>query len=216
MRRRQPARSWTAWISRIGKLKKEETEAERQLTLAVPRATRDGILTWVVTEEGATVSKGQVLARVADLTSFRVDASVSDVYAKQLAVGLPVTVRVGEEALTGAIARVNPTISNGVITAELSLDDRSSKLLRSNLRVDVEIVTARRARAVRILRGPFSTGEGTTDAFVVRGDRAVRTPVTFGLSSQQSYEVVSGLVPGDEVIISDMREYQRLREVRLR
>jgi HlyD family secretion protein len=200
----------------IGKLRKEEAEAERQLTLAAPRAARAGVLTFVVTEEGSAVTKGQVLARVADFSSFRVDASVSDVFAKQLAMGLPASIHVGEETFTGAVARVNPTVVNGAITVEIGLDDRSNKLLRSNLRVDVEIVTARQARTLRIRRGPFATGEGTSDVFVVRGDRAVRTPVTFGLSSQEYFEVRSGLVPGDEVIISDMRDYQRLAAIRLR
>jgi len=200
----------------IGKLRKEEAEAARQLTLASPRAGRDGVLTWVVTEEGAAVTKGQPLARVADFRSFRVDASISDVYARQLRVGLPAVVVAGEQRFEGTVAEVNPTVSNGVMTVVIALQDRSNPTLRSNLRTDVEIVTARKADAIRVLRGPFATGEGSADVFVVRGDRAVHVPVTFGLSSQTYFEVTSGLTPGDEVIVSDMRDYLRVREVRLR
>jgi|KBSMisStaDraftv2_1062788.scaffolds.fasta_scaffold100162_2 HlyD family secretion protein len=200
----------------IGKLRKEEAEAARQLTLASPRAGRDGVLTWVVTEEGAAVTKGQPLARVADFRSFRVDASISDVYARQLRVGLPAVVVAGEQRFEGTVAEVNPTVSNGVMTVVIALQDRSNPTLRSNLRTDVEIVTARKADAIRVQRGPFATGEGSADVFVVRGDRAVHVPVTFGLSSQTYFEVTSGLTPGDEVIVSDMRDYLRVREVRLR
>lgn len=200
----------------IGKLRKEEAEAARQLTLASPRAGRDGVLTWVVTEEGAAVTKGQPLARVADFSSFRVDASVSDVYARQLHVGLPAVVVAGEQRFDGTVAEVNPTVTNGVMTVVIALQDRSNPTLRSNLRTDVEIVTARKAGTTRVRRGPFATGEGPADVFVVRGDRAVKVPVTFGLSSQSYFEVTSGLTPGDEVIVSDMRDYQRVREVRLR
>lgn len=200
----------------IGKLQGDEAAARRQLALATPRAARAGVLTWVVGEEGATVPKGAVLARVADFSSFRVDASVSDVHARRLAAGQPVIVQAGEESLDGAIASINPTVVNGVMTVAVALDEPSNPRLRSNLRVDVQIVTARKPRALRVTRGPFSTGEGTQDVFVVRGDRAVRTPVTFGLSSLDYFEIVSGLVPGDEIIISDMRDYQRVSEVRLR
>jgi HlyD family secretion protein len=200
----------------IGKLRKEEAEAARQLTLASPRAGRDGVLTWVVTEEGAAVTKGQPLARVADFSSFRVDASISDVYARQLRVGLPAVVIAGEQRFEGTVAEVNPTVTNGVMTVVIALQDRSNSTLRSNLRTDVEIVTARKADATRVRRGPFATGEGSAEVFVVRGDRAVKVPVTFGLSSQTYFEVTSGLTPGDEVIVSDMRDYLRLREVRLR
>jgi HlyD family secretion protein len=200
----------------IGKLRKEEAEAARQLTLASPRAGRDGVLTWVVTQEGAAVTKGQALARVADFSSFRVDAGVSDVYARQLRVGLPAVVIAGEQRFDGTVAEVNPTVTNGVITVVIALQDRSNPTLRSNLRTDVEIVTARKVDATRVRRGPFATGEGGAEVFVVRGDRAVKVPVTFGLSSQTYFEVTSGLTPGDEVIVSDMRDYMRLREVRLR
>jgi len=200
----------------IGKLRKEEAEASRQLDLASPKAGRPGILTWVVTEEGGSVQKGAVLARVADFTSFRVDASVSDVHAGRLSVGQAAQVRINNDTLEGAIRAINPTIANGVMTVAIGLVQPSSPLLRQNLRVDVSIVTARKPRTLRVHRGPFSTGEGTQDVFVIRGERAVKTPVTFGLTGFDYYEVTNGLMAGDEVIISDMRDYQRVSDVRLR
>jgi len=200
----------------MAKLRREAEEARRQLALAAARTERAGVLTWVVGEEGATVPRGAPLARVADFSSFRVDASVSDVHAKRLTPGQPALVQAGEETLQGTVSRIDPTVVNGVMTVAIALDNPSNALLRSNLRVDVQIVIARKAHALRIRRGPFATGEGTQDVFVVRGDRAVRTPVTFGLSSVDYFEVVSGLIADDEVIISDMRDYQRLSEVRLR
>jgi len=200
----------------IGKLRKEEAEASRQLDLASPKAGRPGILTWVVTEEGGSVQKGAVLARVADFTSFRVDASVSDVHAGRLSVGQAAQVRINNDTLEGAIRAINPTIANGVMTVAIGLVQPSSPLLRQNLRVDVSIVTARKPRTLRVHRGPFSTGEGTQDVFVIRGEHAVKTPVTFGLTGFDYYEVTNGLMAGDEVIISDMRDYQRVSDVRLR
>jgi HlyD family secretion protein len=199
----------------IAKLRGEEVQARRQLALASPRADRAGVLTWVITEEGVAVTKGQALARVADFTSFRVDANVSDVHAKRLVIGQPATIRIGDERLEGTVAAINPTVANGVITVAVALAERSSPLLRSNLRVDVEVVTARRPRTLRVRRGPFATGEGTQQVFVVRGQRAERQPVTFGISSVDFFEVTEGLMPGDEVVISDMRDYLRLDRVRL-
>jgi 2-polyprenyl-6-methoxyphenol hydroxylase-like FAD-dependent oxidoreductase len=45
-------------------LNQERTEAQRQLELATTKSDRNGVLTWVVNEEGATVQKGAVLARI--------------------------------------------------------------------------------------------------------------------------------------------------------
>jgi HlyD family secretion protein len=197
-------------------VRKETQEARRQLNLASPKASRDGVLTWSLTEEGIAVHKGDVLARIADLSSFRVEATVSDVHAKQVSVGLPVAVKVGEETLDGIVSNVLPTIKNGIMTVQVALRQKSSPLLRSNLRVDAFIVTGRHARALRVKKGPFADGEGPVDAFVVRGDRAYRTRIELGLSSFEEFEVTKGLSAGDEVIISDMKDYMHLAEIRIK
>ncbi|MBK6315819.1 MAG: efflux RND transporter periplasmic adaptor subunit [Blastocatellia bacterium] len=115
----------------------ERDEARRQLELATMTSDRDGVLTWVVAEEGATLTRGAIVARIADLGSFRVDATISDVHAQQLSVGLPVRVKIGDDLLPGAVSNVLPAIQNGTITLSVRLDDPSNSLLRSNLRVDV-------------------------------------------------------------------------------
>jgi len=200
----------------MGTLRKEVEEARRQLNLAAPRAARRGVLTWSLSEEGSAIRKGDVIARIADLSSFRVDATLSDVHAKRVSVGLPVTVRVGEETLEGSVFNVLPTIRNGVMTLQIALKEKSSPLLRSNLRVDAFIITGRRARALRVHRGPFLQGEGPADVFVVRDGRGVRTRAEFGIAGFEDYEVVRGLSEGDEVIVSDMKDYLHLSEIKIK
>ncbi len=198
-------------------LDKEQALSARQLELATTKADRGGVLTWVVNEEGAAVRKGDVLARIADLRTFRVQATLSDVHAQRVAVGMPARVKLSEAAtLDGTVAGILPTIKDGVLTLDVALDDKSSPLLRANLRADVFVVTDRRANALRVRRGPFATAAGRQDVFVVRGDKAVRTSARLGLASFEYVEVAEGLFPGDEVIVSDMKDYAHLGEVRLR
>ncbi len=197
-------------------LEGERVEAQRQMELATTKSDRNGVLTWVVDVEGVTLQKGLALARIADLSSFRVEATVSDVHANRLSAGLPVKVKINEEFLTGSISRINPAVTNGVITLAVSLDDKSNALLKSNLRVDVLIGAERKDRVLRIKRGPFSNGEGSGAAFVIRGDAAYKTPIRLGIASADHYEVVQGLIEGDEVIISDMTEFMHVKEVKLK
>lgn len=197
-------------------LEQERVEAQRQLELATTKSDRNGVLTWVVDVEGSTMQKGAVLARIADLSAFRVEATVSDVHANRLSAGLPVKVKINDELLTGSISRVNPAVNNGVITIAVSLDDKSNALLKSNLRVDVLIATERKDKVLRIKRGPFAGGEGAGAAFVVRGDTAYKTPIKLGIASADHYEVVQGLIEGDEVIISDMTDFIHVKEVKLK
>ncbi len=198
-------------------LEQERIEAQRQLELATTKSDRHGVLTWVINEEGATVQKGVVLARIADLSTFRVEATVSDVHANRLSIGLPVRVKVNDElALSGAIARINPTVNNGVITLVVGLEDKSNAQLRSNLRVDVLVATERKDGVLRIRKGPSVSGDGVRDIFVIRGDVALKTATKFGVAGADHFEVIQGLLEGDEVIISDMTDYMHVKEVKLR
>ena len=162
------------------------------------------------------VHRGDELARIADLSAFRVEASVSDVHASKLAVGQAVIVRSGDHRLDGRVANVLPMVENGIVTLEVDLDDPSDSVLRQNLRVDVHVVTDRRKRTLRVKRGSFLTSEGSHAAFVIRGDKAVRTPVRFGLRNIDWYEILEGLEEGEEVIISDMNDRMHVEEVQVR
>ena len=198
-----------------GSLDKEAAQARRLLDLSTTKSDRKGVLTWVLSQEGALVRRGDVIARIADLSSFRVDGSVSDVHAGRLRPGMPAVVRINDQSLDGTISEVFPTVENGVIRFTVALAQASDASLRPSLRTDVLVITDRKPRALRVKRGPFADSVAR-QVFVVRGDRAVRVPVTLGLSGIDDVEVMSGLSEGDEVIISDMRDYAHLSEVNIK
>jgi HlyD family secretion protein len=197
-------------------LRQERQDKERRLRLATTQSDRDGVLTWVVQEVGSMVKQGAVIARVADLSSFRVEATLSDVHASQLTPGLPARVLANEKMLDGMITSILPTIKDGAMTIVIGLKDKADPNLRSNLRVDVYVVSGHKDKALKIKRGPAVPGEGIHDLFVIRGNAAVRTPVKIGLSSFEEAEVLSGLMEGDEVIVSDMSDYSSRKEISVR
>lgn len=197
-------------------LQKERDEAARQLELATARADRDGVLTWVMQDEGASVRRGDVLARIADLSSFRVEAHIADMHSTRLVMGMGARVSIGDTLLDGQVSRILPEVENGTITLLVDLVQRAHPSLRANRRVDVHVVTARSEGTLRIARGHIvHTGEGLA-VFVVRGEAAIRTPVQLGISSFEHQEILEGLSEGDEVVLSDMSDYAKVREVKLR
>ena len=198
-------------------LRRSADDAARVLRLATTSSDRDGVLTYVLAQEGALVHRGDVIARVADLRSFRVDASVPDVHGARIHAGMPVTVRVNDTAIPGQITDVFPTIENGTLRFAVGLQAPSHQALRPSLNVDALVVTDHRSQARKIKQGPYTDNTGARgQVFVIRGSRALRTDVDFGLRGYDELEVTSGLQPGDEVIISDMRDYAHLKEVGIR
>jgi len=200
----------------IAILEKDLESAREVLERTTVTSERAGIVTWVVASEGATATEGEAVARVADLSAYRVDASLSDVLARRLTVGLPAVVRSGETRLSGRVHKILPTVQNGIVTFEVHLDEPDHPILRPNLRVDVHAVTEQRTDALCLRRGPLLNVDGRDHVFVVRGNKAVRTPVTIGLSNFEVYEITEGLSQGDEVIISDMSDHRTSKEVKLR
>ena len=190
--------------------------ARERLDRTSVTSDRAGIVTWVVAGEGAAAAAGETVARVADLSAYRVDAVLSDVLARRLTVGLPAVVRSGETRLPGRVHKILPTVRDGIVTFEVRLDQPDHAILRPNLRVDVHAVTELRTDTLRLRRGPLLNVDGEDCVFVIRGARAVRTPVTIGLSNFEYYEITGGLAEGDEVVISDMSDYRKAGEVKLR
>ena len=200
----------------VANLRSRRKDAWRELQRGTARAEHDGVVTWTLTEEGATVRKGDPIARVADLSAFRVEGTAADVNAPRMAVGLPVRVDVGDLQLRGSVSAIDPTIRDGVLTFTVALEDKSNAALRPNLRVDVFVFTEQKARALRVARGPFATGDGVQSVFVLRGGTARRTAVKLGVASPTHLEVIEGLAAGDEVIVSEMTDYLHAREIRVR
>jgi len=84
--------------------------------------------------------------------------------------------------------------------------------LRQNERASVRIVLDERDRIVMFERGSL-IDEATRSVYVVQGNRAVRTAVVLGAASMSEIEVISGLVVGDNVVISDTRDFNGIPEL---
>ena len=88
------------------------------------------------------------------------------------------------------------------------LDDNSHKRLRSGLKVDVFVVNEVRDETLRLERRSFYNGAGDYDLWVIEDGKAVKRSVKLGEGSYDYVEVLEGLEPGDQVIISDMNKYR--------
>ncbi len=187
-------------------------ELTRKLQQAHISAEQPGVLTWVNDQLGATVAQGTELARVADLSTFRVRATISDSYAEALHPQDVVLVRLGSSGpeLRGRISTINPAVEKGIVTFYVTLDatDSHYAALRANLRVDVFVVTSREARTLRLKNGPFYQGGREQAVYVLRPDRHVaeRRTVQFGASNFDWVQVTGGVRAGEEVLLTDTKD----------
>ncbi|MCP4723389.1 MAG: efflux RND transporter periplasmic adaptor subunit [bacterium] len=197
-------------------LRQDREEIERQLKFAEIRSDRHGVLTSTITDQGANITKGEVVAKIADFTSFKIEGIISDIHASKIGLGQPVIVKIGDTTLDGKVTGIMPTITNGQVSFYVGLENKSHSELKSNLRVDVYVVTARKSNVLRVKNGPFASGEGLRDVFVLRGEKAYKIKARLGLSNFDYFEVVEGLSEGEEVIITDMSSYSDVDEIKIK
>ena len=191
----------------------DQQALQRKLLLANIVATRGGVVTYVNKNIGATVHEGDALARIADLSSFKVNGSIADSYMDQMRNGMPVIVRINDSQLKGHIVNVYPSVQNSLVSFDVQLDERNNKQLRPNMKVDVYPVTAIHTKTMRVANGAAFKGPADQDIFVINGNKAERRSVHIGLSNFDYVEIKDGVKPGDVVITSDMSEYKNVKEL---
>ena len=194
---------------------KELREYQRKLDLAAVIAKRRGVVTWVNENIGTSIQEGEALARVADLASFRVEASISDVYADRIKPEQEIIVRINEEELRGKIQRIKPTIENDIVRFIIQLEEKNHERLRPNMKVEVYIITAAQHQSIRVRNGPTFKGKKRQLIFVLKDGIAYRREVNIGLSNFDFVEIKDQLKAGEQVVISDMTKYEHLEEVKI-
>jgi HlyD family secretion protein len=111
------------------------------------------------------------------------------------------------------VANINPSVTNGVVSFDITLNERNNKLLRPNMKVDVFLVTNTQNNIMRVQNGPAFKGAATQDIFVVINGKAVRRTVNTGLSNFDYIQIKDNVKPGDIIITSDMSEYKNSKEI---
>lgn len=179
------------------------------------RAPFAGMLAWVLTDTGASVQSGQLLAKVSQLRNYRVEATVSDFYARYLSPGQPVRIGYSGQTLPGRVQTVLPEIQNGTVSLLVTLDMPSHPLLRNKLRVDASIVTEQKSNALVADSGPAFNGKGRQDVFVINDGVAHKRQLEVGLGDGKVVEILSGARAGDRLIVSDVSRYKHLDSIRI-
>jgi Membrane-fusion protein len=196
--------------------RKSLAETKRTLEDARIRSPRQGVLTFVNTEVGGQVGQGSRIAVLSDLSNFKIEGEIADAFGHRIAVGKQAMVKIGNDLQEGVVSEVTPLSRNGMISFIIQLDNTDHPRLRSGLRTDVYIMDTIKDDVMRIANGAYYSKRGDYELFVVNGNSLERRKVQLGDSNYDYVEVIDGLKPGDEVVVSDMSAYQGKEKIRLK
>src|SRR3954453_934832 len=181
------------------------------------KAGMAGVLQLVSVERGAQVSPGTNLVRVADPTNLKAEVRIAETQTKDLRLGQFAEIDTRNGIVQGKGARIDPASSNGTVGVDVILDGALPPGARPDLSVDGTIRIEKLDNVVFVGRPAFGQDEGTVSMFkLLPTGEAVRTNVKLGRSSVNTIEIKEGLQPGDQVILSDMSNYDQFDRIQLK
>ena len=181
------------------------------------RAGNTGILQEVPLEEGQSVTPGTNLARVGDPTQLMAELRIAETQAKDIQIGQPALIDTRNGVIPGHVIRIDPSVQQGTVTVDVALDGALPRGARPDLTVDGTIELERLENVIYVGRPVFGQENSVVSLFKLdpESDHAVRTRVSLGRSSVNDIEVLEGLQPGDQVVLSDMSQWDAFDRVRL-
>ena len=224
-----------------GIFEKGLSEKRRTLDDAKILSPRRATLTYICSEIGSTVSAGQKIAVVSDLSHFKAQCEISDSHSERVRVGGEVIIKIGKERLTGSISTVTPLSQSGAITFTAVPDDMSHPRLRSGRPAEIFVITSIKDDVLRIKNGSFYSGPGEYTLFVIQNSKLplrsrvpLATPSAFKIQNEKGsavlvprnvklgecnydyIEVIEGLEEGEQVVVSDMSKYKGKEKIKVK
>ena len=181
---------------------------ERVAELMV-RSPVDGMVANLAQPEKARVAANVPLLTVVDLSAFEIEFQVVESYARDIKPGMAAEITLEGRTVPGTVTAISPEVRQNLVTGRVKFTAGQPPGLRQNERTAVRIVLDERDNVLKFERGAF-IDDATHAVYVLRGSRAVRVPVVLGAASVAEVEVVKGLAAGDQVVISDMRDFNQL------
>lgn len=186
--------------------------AQRVGELAV-HSPVEGMVANLAQPDKTEVAASTPLLTVVDLRALELEFHVAETYAGAIRPGMVADITLGGRTQAGKVTAISPEVRQNEVTGRVKFAAQPPGL-RQNERASLRIILDQRDNVLKFERGA-SIDETTRALYVVRGDQAIRVPVQLGAASVTEIEALRGLQPGDEVVISDVRDFNDATQLRI-
>jgi HlyD family secretion protein len=177
-------------------------DMQRQVDELNVRSPVDGVVGTLSVADRSVVAANTALMTVVDLSRLEVELEIPESYADDLGLGMTVEVNIGANKAMGKLSALSPEVVRNQVLARVRFDGAQPPGLRQSQRLTARVLIEEKPNVLMLPRGSFVENEGGRAAYVMDGDVAVRRPIQIGGTSVSAVEIVSGLKPGDRVVIA--------------
>ena len=191
-------------------------DLRRQVDNLAIKSPVNGIVGDLLVDQKAAVSRDMPVMAVVDLTRFEIDAMIPESYADDLAIGMTAEITIGGQRYDGQLVAVSPEVVNNQVASRIRFAGDGPTGLRQNQRLTTRILLAEHADVILVQRGQFLDSGGGRLTYVVSDDgTATRRQIQTGAYSLGAVEIVSGLEPGETIVISNLDPFRGAETVLL-
>ncbi len=192
-------------------LQDDLAEAQRQLRKTEERlndlivtAPADGQLSGLSLEPSQRISSGTAIADIKRMDQFRMRLSINEFYIDKITVGQPATITYEKKTYPMTISSTVPEIKSGSFDIYLVFTDSMPDNARIGKSYQARIEMGGQAQSIIVPKGNFYNYTHGSWVFKVNAQHthAVRVPVSIGRQNPRHFEILEGLNPGDEIIIT--------------
>ncbi|MBR1498835.1 MAG: HlyD family efflux transporter periplasmic adaptor subunit [Bacteroidaceae bacterium] len=182
---------------------------ERKSKLEV-RSTIDGELGLLDVELGQSITPGQTIGQVNDLSDFKIEAQIDEHYIDRIKVGLSATFERDGKTYDLTVRKIYPEVRQGKFRTDLVFTGTRPANIRSGQTYYLNLELGKPSKAILIPKGTFFQTTGGNWIFVLdkSGTTAYRRNIRIGRQNPQFYEVEDGLDPGERVITSGYEAFK--------
>ena len=185
------------------------------------RSAIDGELGLLDVELGQSISPGQKIGQLNDLSDYKVQAQIDEHYIDRVRQGLTATFTRGERLRVGdgtsgikqyqlQVRKVYPEVREGKFRCDFIFKGERPENIRTGQTYYIDLELGQPEQAIIIPRGTFFQTTGGQWIFVLSSDgsKAYRRNIRVGRQNPQHYEILEGLEPGERVVTSGYEAFK--------
>ncbi|XYJ10243.1 efflux RND transporter periplasmic adaptor subunit [Telluria sp. B2] len=187
--------------------------AQRRVDELTVRAPVDGFIGTLNVQNRMVVAANAPLMTLVDLSRLEVELEVPETYVSDLGLGMNAEITLPAGTAAGKLTALSPEVVKNQVLARVRFDGEQPKGLRQSQRVTARLLIEEKPNVLMVPRGPFVESEGGRFVYVVRDGLAIRTPVQLGATSVSAVEILSGLKPGDRIVVAGTDAFENAASV---
>ncbi|MCQ2226840.1 MAG: efflux RND transporter periplasmic adaptor subunit [Bacteroidales bacterium] len=174
------------------------------------RSAIDGELGLLDVTLGQSISAGQMIGQINDLSSYMVEALIDEHYIDRVRQGLTASFERNGRVFELAIRKVYPEVRNGKFRTDFIFVGERPENIRSGQTYYVNLELGSPTQSVVIPRGAFFQTTGGNWIFVLNhdGSQAYKRNIRISRQNPLYYEVTEGLEEGENVITSGYEAFK--------